>query len=567
MPCKRAGLVASPRTRRGSSALLAVIASLTSLWVVGCADYADDCNYNLTCPSHGLGGSSAGTGATPSGGNQSGTGGVVGGNAGSSVAGGTTATTADQTTSGGTAAAGTVGTGGIATGIGGIGIGGTSSSSGGVGTGGLTTTGSVGVGAGGLATGDAGTGGIATGGAPPCNGACTGATPICEVTLNQCVACVKDTPCPTGTVCDKGRYVCVGCIVKTDCSGATPTCDTETNTCVECTQNPDCPTNKPRCKTAFAGDAGDASDASDASDAGDTSGKLNVCVECELSTDCKEATRPVCNATANACVGCVASTDCKDASKPQCNTATQTCVACLSNTDCKTAAASKCDLTQGSATINTCLPCAANTDCAQVTGKNVCLSGVTGQPNQCVTCTAANETACINGTVAHSCNPKTYACTTTVKGSRKTCYSCQADSECGTNAGVVDPNSRCVPMTFNGTAHGTGGYCLQRASTVATCARPYSVGFSAVSLSGAASESYCGINQTDTTCEALLDLFSSTTCTKDSNCGGGSGGLCRQLGTGTNPPYVCTIPCGSTAECLSSGPGSTCSGTTSGWCQ
>ena len=180
---------------------------------------------------------------------------------------------------------------------------------------------------------------------------------------------------------------------------------------------------------------------------------------------------------------------------------------------------------------------------------------------QCVQCTVEDETPC-NG---KSCNPATNTCTTTVKGSRKTCNSCLADSECGTNAGVVDPNSRCVPMTFNGTAHGTGGYCLQIA-TLVNCTQPYKVTFRATSLTGV-SGTYCGLNQTATTCEALLDLFNSKTCTLSSNCGGGQGGLCEDFSTTSTPDLRCTIPCGSTAECLSSGPGSSCSGSTNGWCQ
>jgi hypothetical protein len=119
-------------------------------------------------------------------------------------------------------------------------------------------------------------------------------------------------------------------------------------------------------------------------------------------------------------------------------------------------------------------------------------------------------------------------------------------------------------MTFNGAPHGTGGYCLQRASSVAVCSRPYSIGIDAVSLSGSASDSYCGINQAATTCEALLDLFNSKSCSLDTECGTGFGGLCKQIGTGSNPPLLCTIPCGTDAQCPS---GNTCSSTANGWCK
>jgi hypothetical protein len=123
--------------------------------------------------------------------------------------------------------------------------------------------------------------------------------------------------------------------------------------------------------------------------------------------------------------------------------------------------------------------------------------------------------------------------------------------------------SRCVPMTFNGTSH--GGYCLQRVGS--GCTQPYSVTVTAASLSGAASEAYCGINQALTTCEAVLDLTGSKICTASTECGcsrdssgactaAGIGGLCQVVGSlaGTR----CTIPCGSNANCLSQPPGDTC---------
>jgi hypothetical protein len=228
----------------------------------------------------------------------------------------------------------------------------------------------------------------------------------------------------------------------------------------------------------------------------------------------------------------------------------------LTNTDCPTANASLCDTAT-----NTCKPCTANADCSLIPSQNVCRVGTVEKPSHCVQCTVGNETAC-NG---NSCDPKTNTCTTTPRGSRKTCHSCLADSECGDGSGVVDPNKRCVPMSFNGTPHGTGGYCLQ--ATSAGCLGPYSVPITAGSLSGAVSEAYCGINQAVTTCEAVLDLVASKICIAGSDCGGGQGGLCKAISI-VAPANRCTIPCGSDANCLSSAPGSTCSQSDgTGWCQ
>jgi hypothetical protein len=118
-------------------------------------------------------------------------------------------------------------------------------------------------------------------------------------------------------------------------------------------------------------------------------------------------------------------------------------------------------------------------------------------------------------------------------------------------------------MTFNGAPHGTGGYCLQRASV--GCTSPYRVNINTVSLSGAGVDDYCGINQAATTCEALLDLFNGKACTTDPECGAASGGLCKNLAAPTAPPDLrCTIPCGTDAQCPS---GNTCSDTTNGWCK
>jgi hypothetical protein len=54
-----------------------------------------------------------------------------------------------------------------------------------------------------------------------------------------------------------------------------------------------------------------------------------------------------------------------------------------------------------------------------------------------------------------------------------------------------------------------GGFCLRRSAM--TCTRPYTVPLVTTSLSGAAEETYCGIDQTTTRCEAVLDLVSGAT--------------------------------------------------------
>ncbi|HEY5958036.1 MAG TPA: hypothetical protein VIV60_15845, partial [Polyangiaceae bacterium] len=94
------------------------------------------------------------------------------------------------------------------------------------------------------------------------------------------------------------------------------------------------------------------------------------------------------------------------------------------------------------------------------------------------------------------------------------------------------------------------------------CAQPYAVLFTATSLSGAAPEAYCGVNQDATTCEAVLDLIASKTCAADPDCGGTlasstqGGGLCKMAAA--TGDLRCTIPCDSSVQCLASAPGNIC---------
>ncbi len=124
--------------------------------------------------------------------------------------------------------------------------------------------------------------------------ACNGATPLCEtdhasIKGGQCVACVADTTCSGATpVCDKSTGAnadtCRACASDADCKDPTaPACvtgasDPKKGQCVGCTTNASCKAPKPACDTAS-----------------------ETCVECIASSDCKDASKPVC--TNHACVG------------------------------------------------------------------------------------------------------------------------------------------------------------------------------------------------------------------------------------------------------------------------
>jgi hypothetical protein len=204
--------------------------------------------------------------------------------------------------------------------------------------------------------------------------------------------------------------------------------------------------------------------------------------------------------------------------------------------------------------------CEDNDDCTHIAGKGVCDGGA------CVQCTVEDETHC----AGKSCNPATKTCTTTTLGSRDYCQSCVADSECfGGNQ--ADPDARCIPMEFNGELR-PGGFCLRRVSK--TCARPYTIAIGAASLSGATTENYCGIDQANVRCEAVVDLENSRTCGSgaDTACGcardvegncteTGVGGLCRDFVALENQ---CTYQCGALNHCPQ---GFTCTGSPTKFCQ
>ena len=251
---------------------------------------------------------------------------------------------------------------------------------------------------------------------------------------------------------------------------------------------------------------------------------LKQCVQCEDAGDCS-GDAGVCNPNTHQCVECLSNTNCETAA-PYCEADAGNCVQCRSNADCPGVANSVCSS-------GTCTPCTEDSDCAHLSGTTSCKLNSTGNAGTCVQCTIATEATVCGG---YSCNPATNACTKTTLGSVEICGQCVADSDCDSSQGTAG----CIPMNFNGSS--VGGYCLRVEGS--GCTVPYSVPITAVSLSNADSASYCGIDQSVTSCKAVLDLTSGkTVCRNDDNCGLGLGdGLCRTVGTIADR---CTIPCGS----------------------
>jgi hypothetical protein len=131
-------------------------------------------------------------------------------------------------------------------------------------------------------TGDGGASGAAGGaGAPPCNGDCPAATPVCDAASNRCVECLE----------------------RSDCKAPTPACDTAAQACVECVVASDCTDSSKRFCDQAAG----------------------KCVMCSKQADCSDPTASACRA--GACTACTADADCSNiAGKGVCDAGT--CVQC-----------------------------------------------------------------------------------------------------------------------------------------------------------------------------------------------------------------------------------------------
>ncbi len=247
---------------------------------------------------------------------------------------------------------------------------------------------------------------------------------------------------------------------------------------------------------------------------------------CDLPANCP-ANAPFCN-SARQCVQCLADSDCTNVAKSACRSGV--CTACDSDNQCQ----------QFSATSAR----AATKICKTPPNDAGAAMGV------CVQCTVGNESPCGD----KSCNPATNQCTNTAVGTVDYCHACVADSEC-TGGNQANPTARCVLMNY-GTAP-RGNYCLPIGTTVGSCPPPFGVLKSTtISISGAAAQSYCGINESTTTCEAVQDLISLKGCSVAADCGcingiSGSncaGGTCPATGTIAN---TCTIGCAVPAQCPS----------------
>ncbi len=271
------------------------------------------------------------------------------------------------------------------------------------------------------------------------------------------------------------------------------------------------------------------------------------CVRCKRGADCAQLKdTPACNPDVG-CVECVFDDNaqkCADKTPVCSNDATpkDTCVEC--NT------ASECGSDAPACIGHKCVSCA-------MTAENVCQGRVNKicevVSGACVQCTVADESPC----AGKSCNPATNTCTSTLLDSVAICEPCVADSEC-------KAFHRCVGMSYEGTkltpVGSGGGFCLRQLAK--GCTEPIAAAkISRASLSGAAAEDYCGVNEAITSCAAIL-VFGKGCATADgpdmNSDPDPDAGLCAAIGarceTVNGAANKCTYDCTSSLECGSSAP-------------
>ena len=327
-------------------------------------------------------------------------------------------------------------------------------------------------------------------------------------------------------------------------------------------------------------DAGDDPDAEPALDGGahpDADAPQDAQVDAGPRCDCTDPEQPICIEATGLCVQCRRPSDCEPGE--HCLVATGQCVGCLDSTHCAgRASASFCD-----PATNVCTGCrdGVDSDCSSVPDLNVCQAGRCVQcagarraacgetaaacsasfacegckadadcqrfgkvcdegSGRCVACTVDSEAAQCGG---KSCDPAGHVCTQTDRASVELCTPCLADSEC-------KANHRCIPLSFQGAAR--GGYCMKRVSS--GCSEPFGAApIKRASLSGAASDDYCGLIEDSTSCEAILALLGNRICaTGDAAECGAAGAVCGHV-NGLTPPR-CSYACEVSAQCPTSIP-------------
>ena len=199
-------------------------------------------------------------------------------------------------------------------------------------------------------------------------------------------------------------------------------------------------------------------------------------------------------------------------------------MACLSDTDCDQPTAARCDA-------GACVGCDMSEQCAGIGMTNVCDTATT----TCVECLATTDCASMQ-----SCNLLTNQCTPTPEPALRTCDACTNDDQC-------PADHRCIRMQYMGVDRDPGWYCMREFNMVGDCERPFlSALMDRMSINGAAEQTYCGIDESTVSCEAVRALQDSVACPGGVADCMADGARCETVGLA---PNQCTYSCGVHNNC------------------
>lgn len=271
--------------------------------------------------------------------------------------------------------------------------------------------------------------------------------------------------CEAGLFCEPSSATCIECLVDEQCGGGA-ICDQVARTCA-------CPQGTHFCdKSCLPDDSVDSCGDRCQPCPGDPNGTA-TCQAGGCALECDDGL--FYDGPTNSCVECATSNDCADPTAPVC--VDGFCGACSSNDDCAGREATPvCDTDSGA----------------------------------CVECTAADSSLCGN----FVCDLDSGSCSDVLAGSSAPCQTCTYDSECS-------EGSACVIAEYKGTVR-PDRYCYPRLTDpVAGCpGAGYSKPVMRTSTQASEPEAFCTINESLTTCEAVLAYGTKRgVCINQSDCG------------------------------------------------
>ena len=408
--------------------------------------------------------------------------------------------------------------------------------------------------------------------------ACTGTTKVCDVPTNTCVGCLTSATCTSPTPICGTAMTCRACASAADCGGATPECATTganagdcvaciadancppatprctpTNTCVQCESNADCGGDTPVCSTGTCKACTSDASCSGATPACEVWGACGQCsatnaTECGGSTD-------ICDFPTGTCVDCEFNSDCSG-STPTCNTTTHTCRACTDNADCMGNPGGSACVTTGMKA-GSCVTCAKDSDCSSTaapicdTVANECVACLTSTDCSGATPVCNTSNLCVGCLTSADCSatPMTPVC----NPASSVCTAC-ANDYAASNPGALACPTAALPACQTAGTPLAGQCALCSASNNSTCvtlpATPVCIASSAqcgcVTDSDCNPDSYCDTSSLSTgTCAAgcrVLGDAGATNCATGKYCSETNGSLGTCMSEPCNDNTDCSAP-------------------------